>query len=97
MNLHDAGGLDPGPEDVLLGGLILLGAKPVQVVEEAERGGELNSGGRKKPGQEDVTNVVAGLGAVLNVERKAGSAFIKHDSPPDRRWKNKKRKMLSCC
>ena len=34
VDLDDAGGLDPGPEDVLLRGLVVLGAKPVQVVQE---------------------------------------------------------------
>ena len=35
MDLYDSRGLDPGPEDVLLRGLVVLGAQPLQVVEEA--------------------------------------------------------------
>ena len=34
VDLDDAGGLDPGPEDVLLRGLVVLGAQSVQVVQE---------------------------------------------------------------
>jgi hypothetical protein len=37
MDLHDAGGLDSGPEDVLLCGLVVLGPQPVQIVQKAEQ------------------------------------------------------------
>ncbi len=35
VDLHDSGGLHPGPEDVLLGRLVVLGAEPLKVVQEA--------------------------------------------------------------
>ena len=37
MDLDDSRGLDPGPEDVLLRGLVVLGAQALQVVQEAGR------------------------------------------------------------
>ena len=37
MNLDDARGLDPGPEDVLLGGLVVLGSQSVKIVKETEK------------------------------------------------------------
>ena len=37
MDLYDSRGLDPGPEDVLLRGLVVLGAQALQVVQEAGR------------------------------------------------------------
>ena len=36
VDLYDAGGLDPGPEDVLLGGLVVLGTQPIKVVQETK-------------------------------------------------------------
>ena len=37
MDLDDSRGLDPGPEDVLLRRLVVLGAQALQVVQEAGR------------------------------------------------------------
>ena len=34
VDLHDAGCLDPGPQDVLLRGLVVLRSQPIQVVQE---------------------------------------------------------------
>ena len=37
VNLHNARSLDPGPEDVLLGRLVVLGSQSVQIVKETEK------------------------------------------------------------
>ncbi len=37
VDLHDAGGLHPGPQDVLLCGLVVLRTQPVQVVQETRQ------------------------------------------------------------
>ena len=37
VNLHNARSLDPGPQDVLLGRLVVLGSQSVQIVKETEK------------------------------------------------------------
>ena len=37
MNLHNAGSLDSGPQDVLLCWLVVLGSQSVKIVKEAEK------------------------------------------------------------
>lgn len=38
VGFYDAGGFDPGSEDVLLGGLVVAGADPIQAVQVAGDG-----------------------------------------------------------
>ncbi len=37
VDLYDSGGLDSGPQDVLLRRLVVLGSQPLQVIKEAAR------------------------------------------------------------
>ena len=34
MHFYDAGGFDSGPQNVLLGGLVVFGTQPLQVIQE---------------------------------------------------------------
>lgn len=46
MCFYDAGGFDPGSEDVLLGGLVVAGADPIQAVQVAGDGNTQGLWGR---------------------------------------------------
>ena len=34
VDFHDTSGLDSGPQNVLFGGLILFGTKPIEIIQE---------------------------------------------------------------